>query len=200
MKTQEFDQEATMKALAGGSEVAFAKIFSRYYPRVYNIGYDFFHSKELAKEVAQEVFIKVWERRVSFADVKTLEAFIYTMTKNTALNLMKSRSRELLNAYKFAITRDSIENSTEKIVLNNECEILVNAAVEKLPAGQKRVYELSRVDGLSHREIAELLNVSDSTVNNLLNSALTKLRKNLKPYYFGCATPLVSVLIEIFRK
>lgn len=189
-----------MKALAGGSEVAFSKIFRRYYPKVYGVGYDFFHSKELAKEVAQEVFIKVWERRISFADVKMLEVFIYTMAKNTALNLIKIRSRELLNAYKFAITRDLIEYSTEKIVFNNECETLVNNAVEKLPAGQKRVYELSRVNGLSHHEIAELLNVSDSTVNNLLNSALSKLRKNLKHYYLGCTLPLVSVLIEIFRR
>jgi RNA polymerase sigma-70 factor (family 1) len=198
MKTQDFDQEETMKALASGCEIAFAKIFKCYYPRVYNVGYDFFHSRELAKEVAQEVFIKVWDRRIAFADVKTLEAFIYTMTKNLALNLMKSRSRELLNAYKFAITRDTTENLTEKVVLNNECDALVNDAVEKLTPNQKRVYELSRVQGLSHREIAQRLNVSDSTVNNLLNTALAKLRKDLKPYV-GCTLPLFSVLSEIFK-
>jgi RNA polymerase sigma-70 factor (family 1) len=195
---EEFDQEETMKALAGGSEEAFTKIFYRYYPGVYSVGLHFFHSKELAKELAQEVFIKIWDRRIAFADVKELEAFIYTLTKNLGLNILKRRSRELLNAYKFARTHDTSENSTEIVIRNNECDTLVNNAVEKLPTQQKRVYQLSRVDGLTHKEIAQRLNVSDRTVNNLLNSALSKLRKNLKPY-FGIAIPLFSVLVEIFK-
>jgi RNA polymerase sigma-70 factor (family 1) len=195
-KPLEFDQEKTLKLLAQGSEYAFTQLFDRYYPKVFSIGYDLFKSRELAQEVVQEVFLKLWVRRIGFSDVKELEAFIYTMTKNLALDIMKSRSREILNAYKFAITRDLTDNITENTLQNQEYEELINQAVEKLPQHQKRVYQLSRVDGLTHQAIADRLNISDSTVNNLMTKAVSKIRKDLRPHIEFTFLP---VLFEIFK-
>lgn len=177
-----FDQQEALKSLAEGDELIFAQIFERYHPKVYRLGYDFFHNRELAQELVQDVFIKVWERRTEFADVRTLEAFIHTMAKNMALNVLKSRSREVLNAYTYSLLQERSENSTENIVLNREFEQVIKDAVESLSPQQRRVYELSREQGLSHSDIAEQLKISDSTVNNLMTKAVGKLRKNIEPY------------------
>lgn len=195
-KRAEFDQEEVLKSFAEGNELAFVRIFDRYYPKVFGIGLELFKSREMAKEVVQEVFIKLWERQTEFGHVRELEAFIYTMARNLALDMLKSQTREIKNCYKYSLSRDLAENSTENVVQTRDYEDLVNKEVGRLPRGQKQVYELSRIQGLTHQEIAEHLNISYTTVNKHLNRALTKLRKNLKPY-FGS---LIPVLLEILLK
>lgn len=178
----EFDQAKMLKLFAEGSEYAFTQIYERYQDRVFVTAFSILKDRELANDIVQEIFLQVWNRRIAFAQVSNLEAFIYTMAKNLTLTYLRDRSTEIAASYQYSQTRNLVDNSIGNNVMEQDYELILNQTLEQLPLQQRRVYQLSRVEGLKHEAIAMQLKISDSTVNNLLTTALKSIRRRLKPH------------------
>jgi RNA polymerase sigma-70 factor (family 1) len=192
-----FNEAKVLKLLVEGSEYAFTQVFDRYQPRVFAAALDLLKSRELAKDVVQDVFLKVWTSRAAFENVRNLEAFIFTMAKNLTLNTLRKRSNEVAAAYQYSIRRETAGNSVEHPLADQQYAELLRQTLRKLPPQQRRVYELSRLEGLTHEDIARQLNISGRTVNNHMNTALRFIRESLEPHIGMMFLPM---LIEIFRE
>lgn len=195
-KDSDFDDQKIMKLLAGGSEIAFTKIFQRYQPKVYNAAFKILKSRDLSDEIVQEVFLKLWTRRIAFPELKSLEAFLYTMAKNLTIDYLRNRGVEVAAAYKYTIKRNLTDSSIEHAMMDQDYEHLLQQAINKLSPRQKTAYELSRVEGLSHRDIAERLNISVNKVNHHITKAVSSIRENLKPHIGYGILPFLMTLFK----
>src|SRR5690606_22687019 len=168
------------KDLKNGNKAAFNTLFYTFEPRLYAYVVKLTRNPEDAKEVVQEVFLKVWEKRENIDLQFSFDSFLYTIAKNLVYNKAKH------NAYYFAykeyvwLNGCKEENFTENMVHFNELEKLIKSTCMQLPPIQRKVFMLSRIEGLSNKEIAEQLNTSISNVKNHIYKALLFLKKQIR--------------------
>ena len=143
---------------------------------------------DAAKDVAQSVYLRVW----AYAEKTNIDnprALIFKTASNLALNEMKRRNRfyrRHISPGEFSEDDplhniQSLEPSPEKNVSLREDLALTMAAIKALPERPRRAFMLSRFDGLSYKEIATLLKVSESSIEKYMIEALKRLRKSLIP-------------------
>ena len=165
--------------LKAGDKQSFNKLFYLYERKLYNFSYKLLHSQEDAEEIVQEVFIRVWEHRSTLKEDLPFEAFIIRIAKNLIYNKAKRRVNEY--AYREYCMKHIhiLRLTTEDDVNFNTLEALTSRFIEQLPPQRKTVFTMSRMRGLTNKEIASQLNVSTSTVENHINKALKSLKHHL---------------------
>lgn len=157
----------------------FENIFYAKKEKVYHFLLGMMKSEFVAEEITQEVFIKLWMQRETLADINNIDAYLFRVTKNHALNHIRqaANSQKIVQRYTAPIL--PYEEYTEKKVLERDYQELLNKALDQLSPQRKLVYKLSREEGLSHIEIAEQLHVSKHTVKNHLVYTLSFLKDYL---------------------
>ena len=143
----------------------------------------------------QEVFLKIWLHRTSFSTIENPMGWIYTVVANTASNFLRTKLRHELRIKAYQ-NRSVTSADMEEQLDANFTQSLINEAVNKLPAKRKQVFLLSRKEGLSRKEIATRLNVSENTVRNQLVEALQFVREYLTQKG-GLTIPAVLILMDI---
>jgi len=166
--------------LRKGDMVAFDTIYKKYCKRLYRFVIQYVKQEADAEEIVQEVFIKIWETRSKIDAYLSFESFLFTITYNSAISLLRKRVHEkkYLEYLKSLQEVDSASELTDEIQfkeLNDRVLFLLN----ELTPRQKEIFQLSREEGLTHEEIAKKLDISVNTVKNHMVSALNFLRTNL---------------------
>jgi RNA polymerase sigma-70 factor (family 1) len=179
--SRNYNEAEALALLAAGDEKGFQQIYDRYALNVARIGYKYLQSAALAEDLVQEVFSAVWVQREQFTRVEYFQRYLFTMCKNIALqHLKKIAKEELLNKTYASLKSQTTENNIDDYLLDQAYPALMQKAVEQLPATHKRVFELVTIDGLSHKAIAEQLNLSPQTVSNSMTLAIKSIRSHLK--------------------
>ena len=136
----------------------------------------FTKNRELTEEIVSDVFINLWRRRKNLEDVSNLKLYVYVSAKNIAFNYLKKLHRENLTDL------DSVEIELEDpfadpgaALVTREMNLKLKNAINDLPPRCKLIFTLVKEDGLSYKQTAELLNISESTVDNQLSIALKKI-------------------------
>lgn len=144
-------------------------------------------STEDAEGIVQNVFLKIWEKRDHLNKVDRINNYLYTMTKNACLDLLKHK--KIKNAFsknyyeeKLAIQYQFIKDETASLLLENELEKVINSAIAALPEKCQKVFVKSRIEGMKHSEIAESLQISKRTVDNHISNGLQHMRLHLKEF------------------
>jgi RNA polymerase sigma-70 factor (family 1) len=163
--------------IAGGDQSAFAELFRRYDRRIYPFVLKMIKEDSLAEEIAQEIFVKLWDQRAKLATVDNPESWLLTLAAHHTLDQIQKRlnERKMLRRL-FDLSKNAATNDTEETLQFRESNTLVQQAVDRLPLQQKKVYRLSREEGLNYREIGVRLNISPNTVRNHLVEALRSIR------------------------
>ncbi len=162
-----------------GDKQAFDKIYELYAQRLYGFAFSILKNKEDAKEVVQETFLKIWNKRETINTRYSFKAFIFTVSYNIIIDLLKERSSNL-NFQKYLKDNFTVESlQTDELVHFEDLKDKLNHLVNKLPKKRKQIYLLSREEGLSHHEIANKLGVTVKTVENQINLTLKYFRSNL---------------------
>jgi RNA polymerase sigma-70 factor (ECF subfamily) len=182
--------------MANGDQQAFTKIFYHYTQRIYGFILSKTKSEELTEEIVQEVFIKVWEKRVEINDVLSPQAYIMNMALNKMYDFLRKMASEEKLKQQVWTSIQSYSNITEETLDLHESQELLNEAIEQLPPQQKKIFILSRQQGLSHQQIAEELKLSPKTVNNHLTEAL-RFIKNYLQKTPGASLTLLMILLRI---
>lgn len=169
-----------VKKLKAGNKRSFEVLYYEYEPKLFGFAMKLTHNVEDAKEVVQDVFLKVWDKRNFLDPQLSFDSFLYTIARNLVYNKTKHKAYGF--AYKEYMTNQVRKNddSTENIVHYNELETLIQTACRELPPVRREVFMLSRMDGLSNKEIAQKLNTSISNVNNHIFKALLFLKKRIR--------------------
>lgn len=178
----DYTEKELLIMLSKGNEQAFTTLFYNYKNKLYSFLLHFTGSSSIAEDVLQEIFLKVWKNRQMFSEIENFSAYLYKMAQNDAINGLKRQSRSHFILAKIDGSK-SITQSNEDILAAKEVTELMQQAVNRLPAQQRRVYELSRNAGLTYDQIAEQLHISASTVRNHMVQALKTIREFLLRYY-----------------
>ncbi len=176
--SKSYDLKKDLTLLAQGSESAFARLFDRYNGRILNVGFRFLKSRVLAEEVVQEVFLKVWLRRSTIANVDNFDAYIFSMARNVVFDGLKRIAKETIAGNEFTQRLHPVAEA-DNLILEEQYDQLLWEAVDRLPSQQKQIFKLARVEGLSHQAIAEQLDISRLTVKSHMAKALRSIRRNL---------------------
>lgn len=174
-----------IKLLKKGDMAAFDAIYNQYCHKLHQFVFMYLKQEEDAEEVVQEVFIKIWESREKVDVYLSFESFLFTIAYNSTMSLLRKRvsetkSREYLKSLQKIETEEMVIDEIQYNELNNK----VQSLLEQLSPRQSEIYLLSREEGLSHKEIAIKLNISESTVNNHLVTILKFLKSNIDSSLF----------------
>lgn len=180
MSKNVFDEAKLTDQVINGDEEAFKKLYLKYIDQIYSFVLSICKSPELSLDVCHEVFVKVWSSREKLVSENSFKSFLFTIAKNYVLNVIKraSKQREIYHQIKSNIDYNR-QRFVEEEFLYSELSGLVNSAIDTMPPQRRKIYELSRVEGLTHHEIAEKLGISKGTVNVQLVKALKALKSYL---------------------
>jgi RNA polymerase sigma-70 factor (ECF subfamily) len=170
---------------------AFKELVETWQDMVYNTALGILQNVEDAEDTAQEVFVQVYESIGSFKEESKLSTWIYRITVSKALDHIRKKKRKKRFAFIQslygkndgpAIDPPDFFHPGVKME-NKENAAILFKAIEKLPANQKTAFVLNKTEGLTYLEIGEIMKLSNSAVDALLQRAKQNLRKNLKEYY-----------------
>jgi RNA polymerase sigma-70 factor (ECF subfamily) len=166
-----------------GDEAAFEQIFRTYYTRLVSFACTKLGSQALAEEIVQEVFLQIWARREQWVVERSVAAYVFRAVRNRVLNAR--RSIRLEAAYSAAEAAGTCEIEVEAgepcdgRLRDAELGAALAHAVALLPARPRQVFLLSRRQGLSYAEIADVLGIAVKTVEMHMGRALAQLRVSL---------------------
>lgn len=163
----------------------------QYQERVYNTALSFVKNASDAEELAQDVFLTVWDSISGFKGESSLSTWVYRITVTKSLDLIRSRRAGKRFAFFSSLTNDKNEikhhpvNWAHPGILqeNKEKAVYLFNAIDQLPENQKVAFTLSKLEQLSQKEIAEVMQIKEGAVESLLQRAKQNLRKYLEDIY-----------------
>jgi RNA polymerase sigma-70 factor (family 1) len=173
MQGEEINTELFEK-LAAGDEQAFRRVFHYYAPRLLHFVLDIVKSEAVAEEIVQDVFMKLWMNREAVAEKDNPSSWLFTVASHQAITFLRRMSveRRFIDHIKQQVQEARLLNPTEDQLLLRENEALLYKAMNTLPPQQKLIYKMSRWDKLTHKEIADRLDISPNTVKNHIVTAV----------------------------
>ena len=198
MAFKDYDKERELiKEIIEGSEKAFSILFFNYLPVLQSFAFKFTKSEHASEEVIQDAFLRIWLNRDKLEHVENVKAYLYKYVSNECLSYLRKKLKEDRAIDLLKSQHSDFDNVTLDAIHLNEINKLIASAVRKLPQQRRKIYELSRGEGKTIPEIAEILELSVSTVKNALVIALKTIRENLIQH--GISLSLLF-LLEIFEK
>ncbi|TSD63311.1 RNA polymerase sigma-70 factor [Inquilinus sp. KBS0705] len=158
-------------------ESALCAIYKKYWQPLYLSAYHVIKDKQICEDIIQELFIKLWNNRQAIEITVSLKAYLYAAIRYEVYRQIRSGS----------VRADIYDDLLERIhtpavygtIEYKELIAQISSVINKLPEKCREVYKLSREEHLSHKQIAERMNISAKTVENHLTKALRQLRTSL---------------------
>lgn len=155
---------------------AYRVLYDTLHKELFFFSYSIIKSREAAEEIVSDVFIKLWRIRNELPAIENLTVYLYTITKNLSIN-------HITRNYKYPkVSLDAIEvenistfGNVEELFITAELSRRIQDAINALPSQCKIIFQLARENGLKHKEIAAILNISELTVRNQLVIAVKKI-------------------------
>ena len=144
-------------------------------------------SEEEAEDIAQDIFVKLWEKPDLWLEREKLDSYLYTVVRNHIYNFLKHKAVEYdyldVAAEKMRMAELGLPTPDDEFCAH-ELELFVQMALERMPEQRRRVFLMSREEGMTSPEIAEKLNVSVRTVEQHIYKALQDLKKIILFLFF----------------
>ena len=159
-----------LEELRTGSAKAFTEIYQRYWQRLYVVAYKKTGSRQVAEDIVHEVFTSLWKNRRQ-SEIRSLYAYLSAATRYTIFREISLASRKTLL---------QIEPTDDASIDFRFLSQMIAEEINHLPTRCRLVFQYSRQEGLSNREIAQRLSISEKAVEKHITSALGKLRVQLR--------------------
>ena len=161
--------------------IEFNELYNQFGKMVYNVSLNYLQNLEEAEEATQDIFVKIYRKIEGFQEQSSLKTWIYRITINHCLDVIKSKKIRMRVLFSRQNKEDdSIEFNHPGVVLEQKeavSEILNK--LNQLPPKQKGALLLKVIDGLSQKEIAEVLDLSEKAVESLLSRARVNMKNQL---------------------
>jgi RNA polymerase sigma-70 factor (ECF subfamily) len=168
----------TLEALRAGDREAFDRVYLHFFTPLKLFLKMLLGSTEQAEDMCQELFTHVWLYRHQIDPEKNFKSYLYRSAKNLSMNYF--REKKVRDDYTRILPESEEGDDTpHEIVTAREAELLIKLIVNKMPVQRKRIFEMSRFEGKSNEEIAELLSIKKNAVEKHLTFAMKEIRLGL---------------------
>lgn len=158
-----------------GQVQAFTRFYTLFFQKLLLESDKYVKDISVAEELVQDVFLKVWENPESLEEIKSVKSYLYKSVINSSINYV-NRQRNIEQHHQ-KIAANFTEEYLMELDEENELVVLLRIEIEKLPPQCKKVFKLNRFERLKYKEIADLLDISERTVENHICNALKVLRE-----------------------
>lgn len=173
-----YDDIELVKLSVDGDTEAFAHLVKRHYMTVYRASYKWCGIREGAEDIAQEVFIKLAQKLKTFRQKSSFKTWLYRITINTAKDF--HRKHAIQHTYETAFALEQGPGNSTPLLDEHLDAVRLYKALNKLPEKQKSAILLVFAEGLNHREAAQVLNCSETTVSWRIFQARKRLKKPME--------------------
>ncbi len=160
------------------SEDAFCELYARYRKRLYLFCLTFVKMPDVAEDVVQDVFTTIWTKRWQINADMSFSSYLYTITRNQMLKFLRRANLDMEVKTKLQQAGQPIHGPADLQLEEKEYNELFNKAIRELSPTRQRIFNMSRQENMSHKEIAEALDISPYTVQENISAAL----KHIKTY------------------
>jgi RNA polymerase sigma-70 factor (ECF subfamily) len=179
---EEVSNSELVKKSQLGDKSAFEELVKRHQDLVFSLSFKLTGNRELANDVAQEAFIRAWKAIEKFRGDSTFGTWIYRITVNTAWALRKKAKKHY--SLNIEDTQEPVvideKKDPELVAINSDLSVVLRKALNQIPLEQRIIVELKNIEGRSHKEIADYLDISVTAAKVRLHRAHQKLRNILE--------------------
>jgi len=182
MRQPEYHSEQDLIAsLKEGDEGAYNYIFTHYWKTLYLQAFAKLQSRDAAEEVVQELFVSLWEKR-NILLINNLTHYLRMALRNKCIDHIRKQvvKEKYWNYYKTFLPRQ--ENNTQETISYNNLVEAVESGMARLPEKTKKIFVLSRLEGKSVTDVAQLIRLSEKSVEYHLTKCLKALKVHLKDF------------------
>mgnify|MGYP001554294950 CR=1 FL=1 len=175
-----YTAEELLCQLKNNDPAAFEVLYNRFWFKLFITAHKRLQSREESEEAVQTLFESLWKNRHKIIIRTSLENYLFSAIRYIVLKLLYRRNDLPVDTGEHALP----DYSTEETILANDLSLQIDKIVQSLPKKCRNVFELSRYEMKSHREIADILGISEKTVENHITKALRLIKLNLNYFFF----------------
>jgi RNA polymerase sigma-70 factor (ECF subfamily) len=191
-----YTDDALLLSVVNGDKSAFTMLYRRYWEPLFITAAKALRSKDDAADVVQDVFLSVWNRRHELSITGSLAAYLQTSVKYKAIHYIEKNitRRDYLSLLTEMLVTWLPPDAETQLQLK-ELQQVIHSTVEQMPSKMRQVYQLSRQEHLSHKEIAVRLGISDETVKKHIQHALQLIKTAIGRHAASFAVLLIHWLL-----
>jgi RNA polymerase sigma-70 factor (ECF subfamily) len=175
-----------IEEMAGNdSQVALKSLFTYYYPRLLLFSSFYVKSKQAAEDVVSETFMAIWEQRQHLVNIRNLNSYIYTIAKNLSVNYLRSESHYIHVGLSEMEADVKVRTNPETELISLEMMKRLDEAIDSLPEKCRMAFKLVREHQLKYKEAAEIMEISQKTLEAHMSLAIKKLSEILDHELFS---------------
>lgn len=180
----EIEDEKLIQLYIKGDEKSLEILIGRYLKMIYSFVYKNVGSQAEAEDITQEVFVKVWKNIKKFDQKKSFKPWVYQIAKNTSIDFL--RKRKIIPFSKFENEKgqnmlvDNMPATPDNLLENLSDKNVLAGAMQGLSEKEQKIINMRHRDGMSFKEIAEVLQESINTVKSRYRRTLANLKKNIR--------------------
>lgn len=160
------------------SQIALRYLFLYYHSKLFVFASYFVKSKEACEEIVSDTFIVIWEKRKSLGKIENFNAYIYRIAKNISISYVRKKHNPYLHLEISLFEHDVLESTNpENELISQELMSKLDSIVDSLPEKCKLVFNLIRNHNMKYKEVAQILEISEKTVEAHMTTALKRLRE-----------------------
>ena len=168
------------RRLALNDPAALKELYGIFSDKLFQFAHALLRSRELAEEVVEDVFIQVWRKSQRIGEIENLSFYLYTATRNFCFNYhRKYRRNRPLNIDEVELPYYKIEATAEDLMIVNEMLEQFHKALNALPPKCRLIFKLIKEEGLRYKEVAELLEISQKTVEAQMGIAFKRISQSI---------------------
>lgn len=194
---EQHEEKLLLDRIAEGDETAFAQLFDTYHHALGAFIYGLTKSKELSEEITLDVFLKIWMTREALAEVRDFKAYLFTVSRNAAITALRKVIRE--RTHQETWKKEQVPGVPDDAQEKEKYLSLVDEAINQLSPQRKKIYLLSREQGLKYEEIANRMGISRFTVRAHIQQAVASIIEYLKPRIHN-ELALIWVILTFLKK
>ena len=176
------EERRYLEALARDDRSAFDALYQKYAAKTEEFLYRMLKDHSEAEDITQDIFLKIWRNRTSIGAVDAFGPYLFRMARNAVYDRFDNRSVRENYARRASLLPEY--ELPDSAIDSRDLLLLIRMVVEKMPEQRRRIFRMSREEGLSNDQIAEQLSISRRTVENQISRALAELRKLVKLILF----------------
>ncbi len=176
------DERELLQRFQQGDHLAFREIYHRYKRRVAGNLLRMLKSQDLVEETLQELFVRIWTNREKLDIDQPIKSYLFRIAGNLVRDMFRRAARDKRLQEQLIYAIDQAYSHVEEAVYHSESESELHRVINLLPPKRRKVYVMCKLEAKSYEEVANLLHISQGTVNDHMKKANAFLKSHFSKH------------------